>query len=394
MSSNLEKRLAGKDETMSFGLFTSYVYEDQFFLMNIQNPNANLLIVIDEKQTSHFKVKKHPLLGESALVIFPPKAAGLFYGVFHPKLIILKFETFLRVIISSANITSLDWDVLAQVIWFQDFPKIDSKKLQDEKINFPIQLHDFIAKIVPSNELQKVPSFSDYDFSNIAVDLVKSVNGWHTGNDMDNYGIGYIRKLMKQYPSNIKNGYLTIQATSIRKLDNDYLNQLYSAFKGKNTTKFNPKIKEKIRIQFPTDNYIVNVTKQKDNADCILLENDVYYNKDFPKECFYCLEPKKDVDAYMKALYHAKVIIFSNHDNEINDNTIIYIGSHNISPSAWGNLTKDKKKLKMMNYELGIIFKPMPNSKSMKENIMRTIPFQFPPPKYTSKDIPWIYDNY
>jgi hypothetical protein len=58
-------------------------------------------------------------------MIFQQKWGALGYGIFHSKLILYEFEDRLRVIIPSANLYEHDWVELSQVIWFQDFFKID-----------------------------------------------------------------------------------------------------------------------------------------------------------------------------------------------------------------------------------------------------------------------------
>jgi hypothetical protein len=54
-------------------------------------------------------------------LVFPPKWGAMKYGVFHSKLILYEFDDRLRVIVPSANLYELDWEMLSQVIWFQDF---------------------------------------------------------------------------------------------------------------------------------------------------------------------------------------------------------------------------------------------------------------------------------
>ena len=40
-------------------------------------------------------------------------------------------------------------------------------------------------------------------------------------------------------------------------------------------------------------------------------------------------------------LFHAKIMIVNDkEDDKINDNSLLYFGSHNFSPSAWGNIEK------------------------------------------------------
>ena len=45
-------------------------------------------------------------------------------------------------------------------------------------------------------------------------------------------------------------------------------------------------------------------------------------------------------------------------DNKISDNTLLYFGSHNFSPSAWGNIEKNGTQISMNNWEIGVVFPP------------------------------------
>ena len=48
----------------------------------------------------------------------------------------------------------------------------------------------------------------------------------------------------------------------------------------------------------------------------------------------------------------------------IDDDTIIYLGSHNLTKAAWGKFVKNYSKYCLNNYELGILFPPVKNSKN------------------------------
>lgn len=53
--------------------------------------------------------------------VYQNKYGKFFYGIFHSKLMLFEFDDRLRVIVSSSNLYSIDWETMSQVIWFQDF---------------------------------------------------------------------------------------------------------------------------------------------------------------------------------------------------------------------------------------------------------------------------------
>lgn len=67
-----------------------------------------------------------------------------------------------------------------------------------------------------------------------------------------------------------------------------------------------------------------------------MLQSHVWNNEKFPKESFYKLEGKSE--KLNGIICHTKLIIVTDADNEINDQTFLYFGSHNFSPSAWGKI--------------------------------------------------------
>lgn len=54
-------------------------------------------------------------------VISPPKLNSG-YGVFHPKLWLIKFKNFLRVVVCTGNNHLYDWAIWQNAYWFHDCP--------------------------------------------------------------------------------------------------------------------------------------------------------------------------------------------------------------------------------------------------------------------------------
>ena len=79
-------------------------------------------------------------------------------------------------------------------------------------------------------------------------------------------------------------------------------------------------------------------------------------------------------------------------NSTIDDDSLIYLGSHNLSSSAWGRFEKAGSQLFMANYELGVVFLPAPHSAAMKQAIISRLPFQYPPAPYGREDEPWMLD--
>ena len=59
-------------------------------------------------------------------IIIQPPLKDERFGVFHPKLMLLFYDTSVRVVIGSANMERYDYEDLENVVFIQDFPKMTS----------------------------------------------------------------------------------------------------------------------------------------------------------------------------------------------------------------------------------------------------------------------------
>ena len=153
-----------------------------------------------------------------------------------------------------------------------------------------------------------------------------------------------------------------MHASSLGKLTGSWLQSFYGACAIQN--KYN--IAENFRIIFPTDKCVQTSHLGIENANSIFL-NPTYWEKssDFPKECFYKLE--SSAPQFDGNLFHSKIIIVNDKNtNEIDDYSMLYFGSHNFSPSAWGTKHQKKDLIYMSNWELGVVFPPEHGSMQMK----------------------------
>jgi hypothetical protein len=69
------------------------------------------------------------------------------FSVFHPKVFLIKFDYFLRVVVTSANFMEKDWEELGQLIWFQDF----QYTAEPIECRFKTDLVKFFKEIIPKD---------------------------------------------------------------------------------------------------------------------------------------------------------------------------------------------------------------------------------------------------
>lgn len=226
---------------------------------------------------------------------------------------------------------------------------------------------------------------NDYVFENIDVILIPSVTGRYRDQSINKYGIGKIKHMLEKFPCQISSKpnrkIITYQSSSIGKVDEKYIGEFTASvlpgFKSlkelgierqnsnkvindpKQSTLFSfkktpPSLSavDRIRLIFPTQQYVEESAYGVEAGGCLFLKKDFYESGKLPKKIFHQFEAPGIVP-------HLKVFMITDDDNEINDDTCIYFGSHNFSPAAWGKYEKDFTQLSMINSELGVLIPPM-----------------------------------
>ena len=374
-------------------LFSTFIYDGEFIEPFINQFKMPSIIVRHQENQKYNAMDEY---GNYIKFIFPKISQTLKWGKFHSKLILLKFPTFLRIIVPSANLTDGDWYYWGQIIWFQDFFLIKDNNPKEEKdkqrsTDFRNYLKRFMETFMPHTYEGKrfwtdlKIDFDLYDFSEASVDLIASANGRFIGDkEKDLFGVGRLHDLMSSKYFNIeKNNNLIIQCSSFGVTKNkNFFNNLYKGF--------NLKEENNIDIFYPSEQYIHNCEKGLELSSCLFFNNEAYNIYKGKLHDIILKEKFKD----RKTVFHSKIFITGKRNKLnnfiLNKDSFIYIGSHNFSSSAWGNFEKNGTQISIANYELGIIFDVNLLSYQEKLDIYNNLLFNFDAPKYTEDDIPFI----
>lgn len=416
-SDNLQEKWA-----MESAIFCTFNYDEEFIEPLISKYNIKSLIIKhEENRTGNFQiVEKGPRL----TFIHPKIDYSMRWGKFHSKLTIFKFPKFLRVIIPSANLTSGDWYYWGQVIWFQDFPLKNSNRSvstenigntennnvhKDKTSDFEIYLTKLIDYMLPMNYNNKSwfknlnINFEDYDFSETCVDLVASTSGRFSGVEKDLFGLGRVSALTKSYSlqrKSFKNSLnrLLVQCSSIGKsLKEKFLSDLcqsFGCFIGHNKISSTSNTPIKVDIFYPTVDYVNSFPLGNQLSGCLFLSKDTFLMNR------YKFRKLDTVDNSEKTIFHSKFFIACSHDenaaddpiSNLNNNTVLYFGSHNLSMAAWGSFEKKESQVSISNYELGIIFNPIKLRYEEKQQIMNSLLIKLNSGYYSNSDEPFIQE--
>ncbi|ORX64917.1 phospholipase D/nuclease [Basidiobolus meristosporus CBS 931.73] len=141
-------------------------------------------------------------------VVHPPLSENQ-YGSMHAKLFILYYDEFIRVVVTSANMTSLDWETFENAIFVQDFSRARSEAVRP--CAFGRDLYHFLGALRIPNFIRN--TLTGYDFSTAKVTLIPSVPGAHLQNQEEVYGHKKIAQALMKHGlmSNCSDNKMTLE---------------------------------------------------------------------------------------------------------------------------------------------------------------------------------------
>ncbi|PNP39473.1 hypothetical protein TGAMA5MH_08491 [Trichoderma gamsii] len=168
-------------------------------------------------------------------------------------------------------------------------------------------------------------------------------------------------------------------------------------------------LRERFRIYFPTDRTVSQSRGGRNAGGTICVQAKWWRSPNFPRELV------RDVISRDQVLMHSKMIFVRRRAGDSGQAQAVrqapgwaYVGSANLSESAWGRMSKDKStggfKLTCRNWECGVII-PVPESQPVDKTTLTAsadddmsmfagtvpVPMQVPGPVYKSSDQPWLY---
>ena len=201
---------------------------------------------------------------------------------------------------------------------------------------------------------------------------------------------------------------LDYAASSLGAIDSNLLQRIYLAAQGlpfiaaSNVQKPVANLQQDFRIFYPSDDTIRNSIGGPDCAGIISLQKKHFLSPAFPAECL-----RDHVSTRKGMISHNKLLFARGRHIDGKPFAWVYVGSANISESAWGaqKVLKSGKlgKLTMRNWECGVVV-PVPDEKlqtlklaegdvppvSVFEGTIE-IPFQNPGEPYKGRQ-PWLQD--
>ncbi|KAG5520235.1 hypothetical protein PMAC_001313 [Pneumocystis sp. 'macacae'] len=286
-------------------------------------------------------------------VIFPSMKGA---NCMHCKLQLLFYTTYLRIVIPSANLVDYDWGetgVMENSMYIHDFPRRESV-FTEFSTDFERDLFHYCkAKDYPDHILKKMQY---YDFT-----MSKNIHFVHSIpssalNIVNLKNTGYlslaraVQRLGKATKNDIE---INIMTSSLGLLKSTFMANIYRALKGNQTiTSYNmdsESWKNSIKVHFPSMNTVLSSKGGKESAGTICFQKRFWEHSEFPKSILYDTK-----SMHRGCLMHHKIILVRNHTPSL---SFFYIGSANLSESAWGTLLSKAKKSIILcrNWESGVV---------------------------------------
>ncbi|KAK9474008.1 tyrosyl-DNA phosphodiesterase-domain-containing protein [Dipodascopsis tothii] len=338
-------------------------------------------------------------------VCLPPMRGQTF--TMHSKLMLLFYDDYLRVAVPSANLTDYDWGeaggVLENMVYIHDFPRLPQARPQpahmgrynfgkydvDSDIESNATDHDTGSVLPPfQRELlyfikrQGMPAdvvravLEDYDFSQTAdVRFVHSVGGdSKRACTIDRTGFPGLASAIHSLGLGGADARVDFLISSLGNISPEFLRTMYRAACGNaivNGRSILPRqgraisdsladIERRFRVYFPTHDTVAASKPGPMGAGTVCFQVNYWQNPNFPRAI---LRDGRSVRP--GCLMHNKVMFVRPDDIKDTDDRswlgYAYVGSANMSESAWGKLVNNRKtktqKLMLRNWECGVLIR-------------------------------------
>lgn len=341
----------------------------------------------------------------------------------HSKLQVLKYDGYLRVVVPTGNFVPYDWGetgAIENTVFMIDLPRLPAEV--DREATQTSFLDDLSYFLTAQNVDQSlVKSLGGYDFSKTArYGFVHTICGSHTGDAWERTGYCGLGRAVKKLgwaaDSPVQVDYM---CSSIGSVGDDILNALYYACQGDTGLKEyeartnkskkgkpvpEPDWRNKLRVYFPSNQTVMNSRGGAPSAGTICFQRNWWDSPKFPREI---LRDYENVRAGV--LTHSKLLFVR--QTAVDDKAWTYVGSANLSESAWGRLVKDRAtkemKITCRNWECGVLIptsskaeaaqsRSAPEGPAMLDAFKGTVPMPMvlPGKEYSGKGvagIPWFF---
>ncbi|KAI0480804.1 phospholipase D/nuclease [Xylariaceae sp. FL0804] len=360
-----------KDQ-LELAVLSSFQWDEDFMASKIDLRRTKVVCIAFASSEAQKEEMRNNVSGSQIKFCFPPMMP---FGTMHSKLQLLKYPTYLRVVIPTGNLVPYDWGetgVMENMLFLIDLPRITDPAEWTSNSN--TLFHDELCYYLKAQGLDDalLSSLSKYDFSETdRYRFVHTIGQTRVGNDWQRTGYCGLGRAVKSLHLDTPNvTEVDYVAASLGSINTDLIDCLFNAAKGddglKEYNKRNARGRKKsapaeteelgrdhFRVYFPSHETVTASRGGKGAAGTICAQKKWWESASFPRELF------RDCKSVRKGLLMHSKIMFVRHLGVGSGTAWAYLGSANLSESAWGRLVKDKAtgqpKLNCRNWECGVL---------------------------------------
>ncbi|KAJ5598463.1 hypothetical protein N7537_008547 [Penicillium hordei] len=375
-------------DDLELGVFSSFLWDMPWLYSKFNNSTRILFIMQAKEEETREQYRRDISSMPNLRLCFPPMESQVV--CMHSKLLLMFHPGYLRIAVPSANLTPTDWGedtLMENTVFLIDLPKLEVP--DTGKTPFYKELVYFLqASELHRNIIKKLDGFDFSETKRYA--FVHTVGGTNTEDRWQRTGFSGLGRAIKTLgletnaPINVN--YIT---SSLGNLNTPFLRSIYLACKGDNALldyelrtgnkkkepraeveAHNQECLEHFRVYFPSEETACDVHSNAKSAIGTICFNPAWWSgANFPRDTL------RDCVSERGVLMHNKLaFVHPSTPIEMPDNKECrgwaYVGSANLSESAWGRIVKDTKtkqlKMNCRNWECGVIV-PIISEKKTEE---------------------------
>ncbi|KAL4992890.1 tyrosyl-DNA phosphodiesterase-domain-containing protein [Aspergillus falconensis] len=370
---------------LELGVLSSFMWDIDWLFSKVSMEKSRLLLIMQAKdEATKRQYESETTRIRNLRLCFPPMEGQI--NCMHSKLMLLFHPTYLRIAVPTANLTPFDWGedgVMENSVFLIDLPKKDASTSGDSTSFYRDLVHFLKASTLHEKVIAKLEEF---DFSKTArFAFVHTIGGSHWGDSWTQTGYcGLGRSLSSLGLQVSKPMNLDFVTSSLGSLNADFMKCIYLAAQGDSglteltlrTAKTFPaksladprrlipastadEWKDRTRVYFPSEETILKSRGGPNSAGTICFQERWFESGKFPKNVLRdCVSAREGLVMHNKILYVQPDEPISLSSNKRCFGWA-YVGSANLSESAWGRLvydrTRKQPKLNCRNWECGVV---------------------------------------
>lgn len=417
-----------ESQTLKTAVISAFQWDMDWLFRKINVQQTKCIFVMQAKE----QALKDEMLDQTKdmqnfLRLCFPSMEGLI-NCMHSKLMLLFHPEKLRIAIPTANLLEFDWGesgVMENSVWLIDLPRLPKKTTANDLTDFGKELMFFTEKQgVPQDARDGLLTFDFSATKNMA--FVHTVGGMLYGDEAQRTGLPGLSQAVRRLNLVTSEDDLDIDfaASSMGSLKDEFLKNVHAAasgldmieragaanskaksnfFQAKRPNADNHSIRDRIRLYFPTHETVTSSTAG--GAGTICLSRKWFEDMTFPRRCFRdYISTRPGMLSHNKILY-ARGLQRTEAETDVKKIAWAYVGSANMSESAWGKLIYDRKekkwKVNCKNWECGVLL-PVSTEGAKTEagadgivdmEVFKDVvepPFMYPGLEYEDRE-PWYF---